>query len=202
MTRRVKTHIRLGIRSVSPSDQSPRYPLEETLGPYLPVARFRGENPRRNKWFLFFFVEENISHKGCSAAKREEKAFFLGWSVCLHKNSDPRGLSVSAPGLCTCIKTWTIMYKIRLQGYFFETCNNWAKWQDFSVNIRILPTKGCLPLPRGYIWKTFKNVYKIRIQRDLFETCNKWSKWKVLSVDIKCLSPWGFLPLPRGYIHL
>ena len=42
MTRRVKTHIRLGIRSVSPSDQSPRYPHEETLGPYLPIAKFRG----------------------------------------------------------------------------------------------------------------------------------------------------------------
>ena len=42
MTRRVKTHIRLGIRSVSPSDQSPRCPHEETLGPYLPIAKFRG----------------------------------------------------------------------------------------------------------------------------------------------------------------
>ena len=72
MTCRVKTHIRLGIRSVSPSDQSPRCPYEETLGPYLPIAKFRGvfqrnvaeclremsrsfsakfrrENPRRNK---------------------------------------------------------------------------------------------------------------------------------------------------------
>ena len=71
MTRRVKTHIRLGIRSVSPSDQSPRCPHEETLGLYLPIAKFlgsprnlaeflrelsrsfsakfRGENPRRNK---------------------------------------------------------------------------------------------------------------------------------------------------------
>ena len=36
MTRQVKTHIRLVIRSVSPSDQSPRCPHEETLGPYLP----------------------------------------------------------------------------------------------------------------------------------------------------------------------
>ena len=49
MTRRVKTHIRLGIRGVSPSDQSPRCPHEETLGTYLPIAKFRGENPRRNK---------------------------------------------------------------------------------------------------------------------------------------------------------
>ena len=46
MTRRVKTHTRLGIRSVSPSDQSPRYPHEESLGPYLPIAKFRGVSPR------------------------------------------------------------------------------------------------------------------------------------------------------------
>ena len=46
MTRRVKTHIRLGIRSVSPSDQSPRCPHEETLGPYLPIAKFRGVSSR------------------------------------------------------------------------------------------------------------------------------------------------------------
>ena len=71
--------------------------------------------------------------------------------LCLYKNSDPKGLSAPAPGLYSCIKTWKIMYKIRLQIYFFETCNKWAKWQGFSVDIRILSTKGCLPLPRGYI---------------------------------------------------
>ena len=71
--------------------------------------------------------------------------------LCLYKNSDPKGLSAPAPGLYTCIKTWKIIYKIRLQRYFFETCNKWAKWQGFSVDIRILSTKGCLSLPRGYI---------------------------------------------------
>ena len=40
MTRRVKTLIRLGIRSVSPSDQSPH---GETLGLYLPIAKFLRE---------------------------------------------------------------------------------------------------------------------------------------------------------------
>ena len=79
-------------------------------------------------------------------------------------NSDPRGLSALAPGLNTCIKTGKNMYKIRLQRYFFETCNKWAKWQVFPVDIRILSTKGCLPLPRGYI-----HVEKIRIQRDFFK---------------------------------
>ena len=46
MTRRVKTHIRLGIRSVFPSDQSPRCPHGETLLTYLPIAKFHGVSPR------------------------------------------------------------------------------------------------------------------------------------------------------------
>ena len=71
--------------------------------------------------------------------------------LCLYKNSDPKGLSAPAPGLYTCIKTWKIIYKIRRQRFFLETCNKWAKWQGFSVDIRILSTKGCLPLLRGYI---------------------------------------------------
>ena len=55
-----------------------------------------------------------------------------------------QGVVCSCPGAI-------YMYKIRLQRYFLETCNKWAKWQGFSVDIRILSTKGCLPLPQGYI---------------------------------------------------
>ena len=96
----------------------------------------------------------------------------------------PRGCLPLPRGQYTCIKTWKIMYKIRLQRYFFETCNKWARWEGFSVDIRILSTKGFLftflsaPPPGLHTCgKTIKNLYKIRIQRDLFETCNKWSKW-------------------------
>ena len=39
-------HIRLGFRSVSPSDQSPCWPHEKRLGPYLPIAKFRGLSRR------------------------------------------------------------------------------------------------------------------------------------------------------------
>ena len=61
---------------------------------------------------------------------------------------------------------------------FFLNLQKRAKWQGFSVDIRSLSTKGCLPLPRDiYMWKNIKNVYKTRIQSDMFETCNKWSKW-------------------------
>ena len=52
MTRRVKTYIRLGIHSVSPSDQSPCCTHEETLGPYLPIAKFRGVSPQNLAEFL------------------------------------------------------------------------------------------------------------------------------------------------------
>ena len=76
-------------------------------------------------------------------------------SLCLYKRSEPKGSS--APGLYTCIKKWKIMYKIRLQRYFFETYNKLAKWQGFSVEIRILSTGGCLPCPGAiYIWKHIK----------------------------------------------
>ena len=39
----MKTHIRLGIRSVSQTDQSPRCPHRESLGPYLPIAKLKAE---------------------------------------------------------------------------------------------------------------------------------------------------------------
>ena len=88
MKRRMKTHIRLGIRLVSPSDQSSRCPHEETLGPYLPIAKFRGVSPRNfaektlGEIIDFYFSPRKIiSRMGCSAAKREKGAFFLGWSV-------------------------------------------------------------------------------------------------------------------------
>ena len=61
----METHIRLGIRSFSPSDQSPRCPFEETLGPYIPIAKFREVSPRNlaekilseisDFYFSFFF---------------------------------------------------------------------------------------------------------------------------------------------------
>ena len=52
MTRQVKTHIRLGIRSGSPSDQSVCYPHEETIASYLPIAKFRGVSSRNLAEFL------------------------------------------------------------------------------------------------------------------------------------------------------
>ena len=101
MTRRVKTHIRLGIRSVSPSDECPRCPHEETLGPYVPIAKcrgvspqivakflrelsrcfsakFRGENPRRNKLFLFFSAKKLFRARVVLRRNAKKRVFYLG----------------------------------------------------------------------------------------------------------------------------
>ena len=64
---------------------------------------------------------------------------------CWHQNFIPKGLSAPAPGLCTYIKSWKKLYKIRLQRDFFETCSKWPKWQEVSVDIKILsPGIDCL----------------------------------------------------------
>ena len=108
MTRRVKTHIRLGIRSVSPSDQSPRCPHEKKLRA-LPThreisrsfsAKSRGVSPRNVVEFLrellrsfsakfrgvtfgeisIFFVsaKKNYFAQGVYRGETRKKNFFLG----------------------------------------------------------------------------------------------------------------------------
>ena len=74
-----------------------------------------------------------------------DKAFLLT------SKSPARAMSVPAPGLYTCIKSWKKLYKIRLPRHDFETCIRWMKWQEISVDIKTLPPGSCLLLPRGYI---------------------------------------------------
>ena len=116
--------------------------------------------------------------------------------LCLYKNSDPKGLSAPALGLYKCIKTWKIMYEIRLQRYYFETCNKWAKWQGFSVDIRIL-SKGFYALAPGLYTciKSLKMCIKSDFEEIILKLCNTWAKRKGLSVVIKILSPMCCLPL-------
>ena len=87
MSRRVTTHIRLGIRSVSPSDQSPDYPHEETLGSYLPIVKFRGVSPRNvaektlGEISDFYFSPRKQLFRARGVPRRNAKkkrAFFLG----------------------------------------------------------------------------------------------------------------------------
>ena len=125
------------------------------------------------------------------------------WGICLHKNSDPRRLSAPAPGLYTCIKTWKIMYKIGLQRYFFETCNKWAKWQCFSVDIRSLSTKSCLPVPRGYIHmeKHEKMFKKSEFKEICLKLATNGRSDKSFLLTSKVCPQRVFCPCPRA-IHM
>ena len=83
------------------------------------------------------------------------------WGICLHKNSDTRGLSAPAPGLYTCIKTWKIMYKIRLQRYLFFNLQQMGKVTRFFCWRQDFVFKGLsAPAPGLYIHveKTLKRV--------------------------------------------
>ena len=69
MNRRVKTHIRLAIHSVSPTDQSPRCTLEETLGPYLLIAKFCAVSPQNLRSFPRNLAEFLREHSQSFSAK-------------------------------------------------------------------------------------------------------------------------------------
>ena len=80
--------ISLGIRSVSPSDQSPRCPHEETLGPYLPIVKFCGVSPRNfaektlGEINDFYFSPRKKKKKkisqGVFRGETRKKSFLLG----------------------------------------------------------------------------------------------------------------------------
>ena len=70
---------------------------------------------------------------------RSDKMFLLTSKFC------SQGVVSPCPGLYTCIKSWKKLYKIRLQRDIFETCSKWPKWQEVSVDIKILsPGVVCL----------------------------------------------------------
>ena len=78
-------------------------------------------------------------------------------SFCWHQSFVPWGLSIPAPGLYTCIKSWKKLFKIRLQRHFFETCNKWMKWQDISVEIKLCPLGAVCPCPGAiYMYRIMK----------------------------------------------
>ena len=66
--------------------------------------------------------------------------------------------------------------KSRLQRGFFETCSKWSKWQEVSVDIKILSPRGCLSLTCCYI--QLLNLEKMFIKSDLEEIF-----WKVATND-------------------
>ena len=61
------------------------------------------------------------------------------------------------------------MFKIILQRDCFKTCNEWAKWQGLSVDIRTLSTKVVCPSPGTiYMYKSIKIYTRTRCQRWAF----------------------------------
>ena len=120
----------------------------------------------------------------------------------------PQGVVTPALGLYTCIKLWKQCIKSDFKEIFFLTGNQWLKWQEVSVDIKILSPGVVCPWPAAiYNYyalglytciKLWKKMYKVRLQRDFFFTCNKWLKWQENSVDIKILTPGVVCPWPAA----
>ena len=114
--------------------------------------------------------------------------------LCLYKNSDPKGLSA----LYTCIKTWKIMYKIRLQRWNLQQMGKVTRlfcWhQDFVHKELSAPAPGlytCI--------KTWKIMYKIRLQRWNLQQMGKVTRLFCWHQDFVHK---GLSAQPRGYIHV
>ena len=61
------------------------------------------------------------------------------WGICLHTNSDPRGLSAPAPGLYTCIRRSKNVYKIRLKEMFLKLTLNGQSDKTFLLTSKFCP---------------------------------------------------------------
>ena len=72
MNPRVETHIRLSIRSVFPSDQSPCSPHEETFGPYLPIAK--------RTFADFYFSQRFFFFRAKGVPRQNAKKEFFSWA--------------------------------------------------------------------------------------------------------------------------
>ena len=99
---------------------------------------------------------------------------------CWHQNLVPWGLSVPAPGLYTCIKSWKFFYKIRLQRHLFKLATN--EWSDktFLLTSKLCPLGAVCPCPCPYLVKTLKNLLLRNQQADDLETWYAASGAKVL----------------------
>ena len=101
-----------------------------------------------------------------------------------------------ALGLYTCIKLWKKMYKIRLQRDFFFTCNKWLKWQENSVDIKILTPGVVCPWPAAiYNYyalglytciKLWKKCIKSDFKEIFFFVTNDWSDKRFLLTSKFC----------------
>ena len=78
---------------------------------------------------------------------RSDKMFLL-----TSKFFCPQGVVSPCPGAIYMYKIMKKMYKIRLQRDIFETFSKWRKWQEVSVDIRILSPGLSARPPAIYIY--------------------------------------------------
>ena len=95
--------------------------------------------------------------------------------LCLYKNSDPMGLSAPVTGLYTCIKTWKIMYKIRLQRYFLKLAIKGQSDNAFLLTSGFCPQRVVCPCPGATCICMWKNIKKMCIKSEFKEICLKLS---------------------------
>ena len=120
---------------------------------------------------------------------------------CWYQNFVSWGLSVSSPGLYTCIKSW----KNCMTSDFNEICLKLGTngWSGLSVDIKIVSPGGCLPLPWGYI------QYQI-MKKIVWNQTSKRFVWNLQQMGkvIRPLCwhqnfvPWGLSAVPRDCIHV
>ena len=76
---------------------------------------------------------------------------------CWHQKFVHKGLSVPVPGLYTCIKSWKMYIKSDFKEICFYTCSKWPKWQEVSMDIKILSPGVVCPWPVAiYIYEIMK----------------------------------------------
>ena len=81
---------------------------------------------------------------------------------CWHQNFGPNGLSASAQGLCTCIKSWKNVHKIRGQNYFLKHATSDQSDDLFCFHQKNCP-RGLSPFALGlYIHVWNKTKYHIK----------------------------------------
>ena len=87
--------------------------------------------------------------------------------VCWHQNFVPWGLSVPAPGLYTCIKSWKKnCIKSDFKDTFLKLATNEGSDKTFLLTSKLCPLGAICPCPGAiYMCKIKK---QIRLQRDFF----------------------------------
>ena len=94
-------------------------------------------------------------------------------TFCWYQNFVPKGLSVPALRLYTCIKS----FKMCLKSYFKEIILN-LKWKGLSVDINICPQGVVCPCPGAiYMYKSIKIYTRTRCQLSVYRTTGPLVYW-------------------------